>query len=105
MNTSTQLKTMVIDPNPRFHEAYSYYFSTYKEYTLYGIYRTVHDALSDFEADPPDFVVSETDLPDTSGVEGICEFRKKNPEARVIMVSEQNNFEVIKKAFKNGAVG
>ncbi|NNL39663.1 MAG: DNA-binding response regulator, partial [Flavobacteriaceae bacterium] len=29
---------MVIDSDPRFHESYSYFFSTYRDYQLAGIY-------------------------------------------------------------------
>ena len=96
---------MVIDPDPRFHEAYAYYFSTYREYALQGIYRNVKEALADCRDSVPDFILSETELPGMQGVEGICEFRLRHPDTRVLMVSEENNIEVIKQAFKNGAVG
>ena len=45
MHKTTLLKTMVIDPDPRIHEAFSYYFSTYPEYSLCGMYRTAEEAL------------------------------------------------------------
>ncbi len=102
MNISTKLKVFVIDPNPRFHETYAYYFSTYPEYELTGIYPSIETALRDFDQEAPDFILSETMLPDLSGVDGICEFRKRNPDVKVIMVSEENDFQIIKKAFKNG---
>ena len=105
MHTTTHLKTFVIDPNPRFHEAYAYYFSTYRDYTLTGIYRSVTEAREGCELERPDFILSETHLPDGSGLDGIIEFRKRDPQARIIMVSEENDFGCIKKAFKNGAVG
>lgn len=105
MSPTTTLKIIVIDQDSRFHEAYLYYFSTYPEYSLKGIYRTVEDAISDYKEITPDIILSETNLPSMSGVDGICEFRKKNPEAKIIMVSEENDFEIIKKAFKNGAAG
>jgi len=105
MHKTTLLKTMVIDPDSRFHEAFSYYFSTYPEYSLCGIYRTAEEALEDYPSKQPDFILSEVQLPGITGVEAICEFRKKNPEARIIMVSAENNFDVIKESFKNGAVG
>jgi len=105
MHKTTLLKTMVIDPDPRFHEAFSYYFSTYPEFSLCGIYRTAEEALEDYPFKQPDFILSEVQLPGMTGIEGICEFRKKNPENRIIMISAENNFEVIKEAFKNGAVG
>jgi DNA-binding NarL/FixJ family response regulator len=105
MNITTKLKVFVIDPNPRFHETYSYYFSTYPEYDLRGIYSCVDDALKYFDRERPDFILSETMLPDISGVDGITQFRKRNSAAKVIMVSEENDFQIIKEAFKNGAVG
>lgn len=105
MHTTTLLKTIVIDPDPRFHETYAYYFSTYPEYNLLGIYKSVEEALADYLEMTPDLILSETRLFPVSGVEGIAAFRKKDPEAKIIMVSEENDFETIKKAFKNGAVG
>ena len=105
MHKTTQVKTIVIDPDPRFHEAFAYYFSTYPEYQLCGIYRSVEDALGEYAVQQPDFILSEVHLPGISGVEGIREFRKNNPDARLIMVSSENNFETIKEAFKYGAVG
>lgn len=105
MHNTTRLRTMVIDPDPRLHEAFAYYFSTYRDYGLCGIYRTAEEALEDYRSEQPDFIISEVQLSGMSGLDGICEFRKMNPEARIIMVSDENNFEVIKRAFKNGAVG
>ncbi|MGB5226611.1 MAG: response regulator transcription factor, partial [Eudoraea sp.] len=39
------------------------------------------------------------------GIEGIRLFRKKDPEVKILMISAQNDFEIIKKAFKNQANG
>ena len=63
MHTTTPLKTIVIDPDPRFHESFAYYFSTYPEYGLCGIYRSVEEALEDYPSKKPDFVLSEVHLP------------------------------------------
>lgn len=105
MHTTTPLRTVVIDPDPRIQEAYAYFFNTYRDYSLAGIYRSAEEALSGCESDPPDFILMETRLDGMTGVKGICEFRKNDPEVRIIMVSADNEFNTIKKAFKNGAVG
>ncbi|WP_445382036.1 response regulator transcription factor [Robiginitalea sp. IMCC43444] len=104
MNTTT-LKVIVIDDDPKFHETYAYYFSTYLEYRLAGIYRSVEDALEDYELVKPDIILSEVNFRGLSGIDGLVEIRKKNAQAKVIMVSSNNEFEGIKKAFKYGAVG
>ena len=44
-------------------------------------------------------------MPEINGIEGIRLFRKKDPNVKIIMLSAQNNFDLVKKAFKNTANG
>ena len=102
---TTTLKVMAIDSDTRFLEAYPYYFSTYREYSLAGIYPSVSGALEDYEEVRPDIILSEVHLPGGSGINGIAEFRKRTPQAKILMVSNENGFEYIKNSFKMGATG
>lgn len=102
---STMLKIIVIDNDPTFHESYQYYFEKYRDYSLNGLYISVEDALFDYENIRPDIIVSEVSMPNMNGIDGIRLFRKKDQNVKIIMISNQSNFEVIKKAFKNGANG
>tara|TARA_R110002050_G_scaffold25604_12_gene68261 strand:- start:11040 stop:11681 length:642 start_codon:yes stop_codon:yes gene_type:complete len=102
---SNLLKIMVIDDDLSLHDAYKYYFKTYKEYTLAGIYVSVKEALLDYDNVLPDIIASEVAMPDGCGIEGIGHFRKKDPEVKIIMISDQNDFEIVKRAFKNMANG
>ena len=101
---TTTLKVMAIDSDTRFLEAYPYYFSTYREYSLAGIYPSVSGALEDYEEVRPDIILSEVHLPGGSGINGIAEFRKRTPQAKILMVSNENGFEYIKNSFKLVAV-
>lgn len=102
---SNILKIIVIDNDRLFHAAYRYYFETYLDYSLQGIYISVEDALKDFENILPDIIVSEVSMPEICGITGISMFRKKDPDIKIIMISAQKDFEIIKKAFKNRANG
>jgi DNA-binding NarL/FixJ family response regulator len=102
---SNVLKIIVIDNDLDFHEAYKYYFETYKEYSLVGIYVSVREALLDYDNVLPDIIASEVAMPDGCGIEGIGHFRKKDPEVKIMMISGQRDFEIVKKAFKNMANG
>ncbi|MGB5822194.1 MAG: response regulator transcription factor [Saonia sp.] len=104
METNT-LKIIVIDDDLLFHDTYAYYFETYCDYSLEGIYVSVEDALADYDNVQPDIIVSEVSLPKVSGIEGIGLFLEKDPEVKIIMISEQSDFEIIKKAFKSRANG
>lgn len=104
MNRTT-LKVIVIDSDPRFHERYSYYFSSYREYDLAGMYWRVEDALADFERVGPDIVLSEISFSGQSGIDGLTEFQKAENPAIVIMVSLEDQYELIMQAFRHGAEG
>lgn len=99
------LKVIVIDNDLELHDAYKYYFQTYLDYTLEGIYSKVSDALDDFDRVQPHIILSEVSLPGISGIDGIRYFLKKDADVKIIMLSEQSNYEVIKRAFKNRANG
>jgi DNA-binding NarL/FixJ family response regulator len=102
---SNILKIIVIDNDRLFHAAYRYYFETYQDYSLQGIYVSVEEALKNYDDLLPDIIVSEVSIPNVCGIQGIGMFRKKDPDVKIIMISAQNGFEVIKKAFKNRANG
>lgn len=102
---TTILKVIVIDDDLKFHETYAYYFSTYREYHLAGIYRTVEEALEDFELVCPDVVLTEITFTGLSGIEGLIEFQKLENSAMVIMVTYEDDFNGVKNAFKFGAEG
>ncbi|MEY8020175.1 response regulator [Muriicola sp. SD30] len=104
MNT-TILKVIVIDSDPRFHESYSYFFSTYRDYQLAGIYRSVEDALENYDEVCPDIILSEVNFSGLSGIEGLVEFQKTDNSALVIMVSYDANYKRIMDAFRYGAEG
>ena len=102
---SNILKIIVIDNDRLFHAAYRYYFETYQDYSLQGIYVSVEEALKDYDDLLPDIIVSEVSMPNVCGIQGIGMFSKKDPDVKIIMISAQNGFEVIKRAFKNRANG
>ncbi len=102
---TTILKVIVIDDDLKFHDTYARYFSTYSEYHLAGIYRTVEDALEDFEKVRPEIVLTEITFSGLSGIEGLIEFQKLENSAMVIMVTYEDDFNGIENAFKFGAEG
>ncbi len=104
MNRTT-LKVIAIDGDPGFHERYSYYFGSYIEYDLAGMYWRVEDALDDLDRVRPDIILSEVSFNGLSGIDGISEFQKAQNSAMVIMVSQEDDYEKIMKAFRHGAEG
>ncbi len=96
---------MVIDNDRSLYKNYRSYFDMYLEYDLNGICSTIKEALNQYEDLRPDIIFSEVSLPEECGIEGIKYFRQKDPSVKIIMLSEQNDFELVKTAFKNSANG
>ena len=102
---SNILKIIIVDSDRQLHDGYRFYFETYRDYCLSGIYVSVKEALSVYNSTLPDIVISEITLFDRDGLGAISVFRKKDPNVKIIMISNQSDFELVKKAFKNGANG
>lgn len=96
---------MILDDDERYHEAYRHYFNSYLDYQLVGIYTGVKDALLAFHELAPDIIISEIEIPDIGGIEAIQHFRKLDETVKIIILSTQSDFELVKKAFKNRANG
>lgn len=104
MITNT-LKSIVIDNDRSLHSAYRQYFDMFSEYSLGGIYVSVEEALMAFDTQSPDIVFIEESLNGDCGIECIQLFRQKDANVKIIMLSGRNDFDMVKKAFKNNANG
>lgn len=102
---SNILKVIVVDNDLNFHESYRYYFEKYKDFGLVGVYPSVAEALKHYGKTQPDIIVSEVFDSHRLGIEGIRTFRKKDRHVKIIILSEQADFDLVKKAFKSGANG
>lgn len=98
-------KIIILEKDPSYHAIYKAYFKQYEEYVLVAIYTSAMEALQLYSYTKPDIIVSEIDLLHANGIDCISLFKKKDPSVKIIMVSKNPTFEIIKKAFKNGANG
>ncbi len=99
------LKIIIIDHELSWHQNYHDYFEAYTDYELQGTFVSIKDALSVYQTLRPDIIFSEVSMPDLCGIEGIKYFRKKDPNVTIIMLTAENDFDVIKRAFKSTANG
>ncbi|WP_430906878.1 response regulator transcription factor [Maribacter sp. 2-571] len=103
--TPNTLKTVVIDGDRSLHRTYRSFFEMYLEYDLVGVYSSVAEAVADYNTVTPDVIFTEVSFSNECGIEGINQFRRLDPNVKIIMLSEKNDFELVKTAFKNSANG
>ncbi len=99
------LKVIIIENDVQLHATYKSYFEKYNDFNLTGLFTTIEEALSAYEDVMPNIIISEVTLSKMNGIDGIKYFRQKDPNVKILMTSADNQFEIIKKAFKNGANG
>ncbi|ASV31685.1 response regulator transcription factor [Maribacter cobaltidurans] len=104
MNTQ-DLKIIIVEKDETLHAAYLNQLRAVDGFILMGIYNCPSKALKDFNRTRPDIVLTEIDLSGTSGLDTIQLYKKKDWNVKVVMISENNDFELIKKSFKKGANG
>lgn len=100
-----KLKVMIIENDLQLHLAYKSYFEKYDEFNLSALFASIEEALFAYEDVMPDIIITEVAFPKMNGIDGIKFFRKKDPNVKILMASSENDFEIIKKAFKSGANG
>ncbi len=65
---------------------------------------SVNDAVQTYQQIMPDLVTMDITMPGDSGLDGLTQIKKINPNARIIMISAVANRDNIIKAFSLGAV-
>lgn len=96
---------MVVENHHAKKTSYETYFSTFSAFDLVSFQTSVKTALIDLQRYRPDIVVIEECLNGISGLEAILHFKRNQQNLSIIMISESNDFNTIKAAFKNGAQG
>jgi DNA-binding NarL/FixJ family response regulator len=74
-------------------------------YRCTGAYRSMEQALSAIQVDPPDVVLTDIGLPGMSGIEGVRILKEKHPSLQFLMLSVYEDDERIFKAICAGASG
>ena len=98
-------RIIVIEKDELSTTAYKSYFEPYNEFVLVKTYTNLIKALKELKTTKPDIVICEVALESGNGIDAIGMFKKKVHNVQIIMISSNNDFEIIKKAFKEGANG
>lgn len=98
-------RIIVIEKDELSTAAYPAYFEPYSEFVLVKTYTNLTKALREVKTTKPDIIICEVALENGNGIDAISLFRKKDQNVQIIMISSNNDFEIIKKAFKEGANG
>ena len=101
----TIIKVLIIESDPEQQKIYRDYFANTDAYELCGIFKNVHETLLNLPRLMPEIIVSEAYFKGISGLDGIELIKKRQEHVKILIMSHQSHFEVIRKAFRKGADG
>lgn len=92
---------IIVEDELTIREAYKYYFESFENYQLVGIYESTEDAVEDFKVADPDIVLSDISLPGLSGIEGVKKYKALKRGVKILILSIHDDLTYIIKSLKN----
>ena len=105
MTTAVPIKVLICDDHPLVREGIRAVVETFDHIRVVGAVRSALAALELAEAENPDVVLMDINLPEISGLDAIELFRERLPRTRLLMLSMHDSREYISTAVLHGAAG
>ncbi|MEM1260044.1 MAG: response regulator transcription factor [Bacteroidota bacterium] len=96
---------MVLDHDPFTAKLCKTVFENIKDYALVASSTSLREAMINEDRVPLDLLITETKINGQSGLRYTNGMLKRNPRIKVLVVSSESDFELIKQAFKIGVHG
>lgn len=99
------LNVAIIEDNAQYRTAISIILQLNENYRLIHKLENANEMMGRFEAEKPDVVLMDIDMPGINGIEAVSEVKKKWPEIKILMLTVFEDEEKIFGAIKAGANG
>jgi DNA-binding NarL/FixJ family response regulator len=105
MKRDLDISVAIIEDDETIREGYAFLIGNTSGYRIAGTYPSVEEALKKIEADDPDVILLDVELPGISGVESLPKLKKLLPETHILILTVYEQEATIFKALGNGAAG
>ncbi|MGK7394406.1 MAG: response regulator [Candidatus Cyclobacteriaceae bacterium M3_2C_046] len=96
---------VIIEKNQDLQYVYRVLLETVQDYFLAGIYGSSSEFLKQHKNYLPDVVIIDLDLPDQEGMKLVKYIKQINHKQQILVLSSQQEKDLILEAFRNGAMG
>lgn len=105
MINSQLKKRVVIVDETEFAQVCKFLLESTSLCKVVSVYPSMEETIQNLKNDKPDLVITEIELRDMNGVEGISQLRKLYPSVDIIICTNLCNLEIVLEAFAVGAGG
>mgnify|MGYP003289166723 CR=1 FL=1 len=99
------VRVVIVDDHPVVRSGLRLLLDAEQDIETVGEAGTARDAIFEVRAQKPDVVLMDVVLPDRTGIEATPDVLKEAPEAKVLILSMQDDPSYVRQAFAAGAVG
>ena len=103
MNETSEIRILVVEDHPIVRFGLATFLDSQEGMTVVGEAETGEQSVAMSQADPPDLVVMDLQLPGISGVEAIARIRRQSPKTRFVVLTTYEGDEDIHRALEAGA--
>lgn len=102
----TALRVLIVDDHPMYGDAMAQALKVVLDRCVIRTAQTLSEVFDMLESGyEPDLVLFDLKLPDVTGISGFVEFRKRLPNARVLVISSLASYDLVQSLLEEGAMG
>ena len=105
LRTQQTIRICIVEDDNLIRDGFALLINSTYGFKIVNTYQRCEDALRNLEADAPDVVLMDINLPGMSGIEGITKIKKIKPRTNIIVVTVYEDDELVFKALCAGAGG
>jgi DNA-binding NarL/FixJ family response regulator len=105
MAGENKIQVTIIEDDKTIREGFTYLINASEKFAVISAFSTAEEALSKLQANAPDVILLDIELPGISGIEAIPKIKTLLPKTHILMLTVYDNEELVFKALTNGASG
>ncbi|WP_234734053.1 response regulator transcription factor [Tellurirhabdus bombi] len=102
---SQTIRICIVEDDNLIRDGFALLINSTYGFKIINTYQRCEEALKNLDADAPDVVLMDINLPGMNGIEGIQRIKKLRPKTNIIVVTAYENDELVFKALCAGAGG
>ncbi|MCW3076896.1 MAG: two component transcriptional regulator, LuxR family [Bacteroidetes bacterium] len=105
INNDNKIQVTIIEDDKTIREGFTYLINASPKFNVVSSYSNVEEALGKLQANAPQVILLDIELPGISGVDAIPKIKSLLPKTHILMLTVYDNEELVFKSLSNGASG